>query len=126
VIWCAGSCCVCGGGFYTDGFDQVVSAFPRSPFGFHRFQVQPDVLLMLQEVTSSFASGYLCAAAAAAAAAASFSANHRFGVIFAAKKGAPCGLSLAYRGELQLVAAECVALKEALCRLLPQLAADCR
>ncbi len=85
---------------------------------------------MLQEVTSSFASSYLCAAAAAAAAAdgtpASVSANRRFGVIFAAKKSAPCGLSLAYCGDMQLVAAECVALKEALCRLLPQLAADCR
>ena len=88
---------------------------------------------MLQEVTSSFASGYLCAAAAAAAAAApaaaapaSASTNCHFGVIFAAKKGAPCGLSFAYRGDMQLVAAECVALKEALCRLLPQLAADCR
>ena len=83
---------------------------------------------MLQEVTSSFASGYLCAAAAAAAAAVSASAstNRHFGVTFAAKKGAPCGLSFAYRGDMQLVAAECVALKEALCRLLPQLAADCR
>ena len=99
---------------------------------------------MLQEVTSSFASGYLCAAAAAAAASAaaaappppppapaaaapaSASTNFHFGVIFAAKKGAPCGLSFAYRGDMQLVAAECVALKEALCRLLPQLAADCR
>ncbi len=80
---------------------------------------------MLQEVTPSFASGYLCAAAAAAAAA-SVSANRRFGVIFAAKTSAPCGLSMAYRGDMQLVAAECVALKEALCRLLPQLAADCR
>ena len=90
--------------------------------------MQPDALVMLQEVTSSFASGYLCAAAAAAAAAApaSASTNCHFGVIFAAKKGAPCGLSFAYRGDMQLVAAECVALKEALCRLLPQLAADCR
>ena len=88
--------------------------------------MQPDALVILQEVPSSFASGYLCAAAASASAPASVSTNRHFGVIFAAKKGAPCGLSFAYRGDMQLVAAECVALKEALCRLLPQLAADCR